>query len=146
MKMPVSLYAALVCASTLAGCGDGSDAPASTSAQSTESTLADTRPATNDSLSVASSGDTRDASTASNALNASNAVPSLDTLAASAAAPGDSPSAPVAMSPGVIASIDPPSITRPSRIPLTSVTSTDTDDEAQVQPVVHYPPDSADGS
>ncbi len=143
MKMHISLYAALVCASTLAGCGDGSDAPASTSTQSTESTLADTHPATNDSLSVVSSGDTGNAS---NASNTSNATPSPDTLAASAAAPGDPPSAPVAMSPGVIASIDPPSITRPSRIPLTSVMSTDTDDEAQVQPVVHYPPDSADGS
>jgi hypothetical protein len=137
MKMHIPLYAALVCASALAACGDGSGTPASASAHSTDDALANTRPATNDPLSVASSGNTRDAP---------NTPPSPDTLSASTAAPGDPPSAPVAMSPGVIASIDPPGITRPSRMPLSSVTESDSDIEMQVQPVVHYPPDASDGS
>jgi hypothetical protein len=137
MKMHIPLYAALVCASALAACGDGSGTPVPASANSTDSTLADTRPATNDSLALAQPGD---------ATPTANPSPSRGNLPALAATPGDPPSAPVAMSPGVIASIDPPGITRPSRIPLSSATGTDTDSEVQVQPIVHYPPDSSDGS
>jgi hypothetical protein len=137
MKMHIPLYAALVCASALAACGDGSGTPVSTSASSTDNALADTRTATNDSPVAAQTRAT---------ASPASTPPVPGTLSAATAAPGDPPSAPVAMSPGVMASIDPPGTTRPSRIPLSSATGSDADTEVQVQPVVHYPPDSADGS
>jgi hypothetical protein len=137
MKMHIPLYAALVCASALSACGDGSGTPVPTSANSTDNALADTRPATNDSPVAAQTRET---------ANPASTPPSPGTLSAAATAPGDPPSAPIAMSPGVMASIDPPGITRPSRIPLSSATGPDADTEVQVQPVVHYPPDSSDGS
>jgi hypothetical protein len=142
MNKCLPLCAALVATGALAGCGDG------TSVSSAQGVAASTPLA--QSVDTSSSFASAQASNASpgslTSRLAADPPPSSDPRSPIAGtAPIDPPSTPTAMSPGVVASVDPtPLVSRPaSNTVYTAQNAPDTD--VQVQPVVHYAPDSSDG-
>lgn len=148
MKMSITLCAAIIVSGALAGCGDGASdstsnagngATSSTASQNGDGSFAPSQTAINDVR----------ANAPRLALNAVSASPSTQhdsdprsSLATNA--PIDPPSPPTAMSPGVIASVDPsPLVSRPANYTVFAAQSAD-DPDVQVQPVVHYAPEASD--
>jgi hypothetical protein len=148
MKTSITLCAAIIVSGALAGCGDGASDSTTTSSAGSASLTASQNGDASLAPSQAAINDVR-ANAPRLALNAVSASPSAQhdsdprsSLATNAQI--DPPSPPTAMSPGVIASVDPmPLVSRPANYSVFAARSAD-DPEVQVQPVVHYAPEASD--
>ena len=134
MKMSIPLCAAIIVSGALAGCGDG--ASVSTS-QSDAAVGAPAQAALKDHPGTPS------LALVSGQIGAMPAPQVSDPRSAVAVnAPIDPSSPPTAMSPGVSASVDPtPLVSHPANYTVVTAQSAD-NPEVQVQPVVHYAPDT----
>jgi hypothetical protein len=140
--MSIPLCAVIIASGALAGCGDGASDSATVSGSNSQS---DTAAQSQAQPSANAAG----LNTSRVALDVTPAHPSVPPVsdprsALATNAPIDPPSPPTAMSPGVIASVDPtPLVSRPANYTVFAAQSAD-DPEVQVQPVVHYAPESSD--
>ena len=140
MKMSIPLCAAIIVSGALAGCGDGA------SGSATVSTSQNDTVAQSPAQSVANTAGQNTSRIALDVNPSQASVPPVSDPRSALAtnAPIDPPSPPTAMSPGVIASVDPtPLVSRPANYTVFAAQSAD-DPEVQVQPVVHYAPESSD--
>ena len=137
MRMSLPLCAAIIASGALAGCGDGSSSVLTSRGDVPSASPSQPAPGANASLIARAS-----ASLVVQPLPALQASDPRSALASNA--PIDPPSSPTAMSPGVTASVDPtPLVARHANFTVFAAQSADNPD-VQVQPVVHYAPDSSD--
>jgi hypothetical protein len=140
MKMSIPLCAAIIVSGALAGCGDGA---------SNSATVSSTQGDTAAQLPAQPAANTAGVNTPRISLDVTPAPSSVPPVsdprsALATNAPIDPPSPPTAMSPGVVASVDPtPLVSRPANYTVFAAQSAD-DPEVQVQPVVRYAPESSD--
>ncbi|RKP46227.1 hypothetical protein D7S86_25245 [Pararobbsia silviterrae] len=134
--MSFPLCAAILVSGALAGCGDGASVATS---QIAPSAAAPSQPAPNASTNSMARASINDPAPA---LSASHDTDPRSALATNA--PIDPPSSPTTMSPGVVASVDPsPLVAHRANFTVFAAQSAD-NPEVQVQPVVHYAPDTSD--